>query len=261
MLDPYAKAAVSREGPGIVLDTDPAQVAASGAGGCFRYPTGTDGLKKQGYPEEILRQFFEFDTFHLGKKGIQFEVMPERMRGEIARFDISGKDGKTIVAAGKRITVRHIREMQDAGIDKLTVGQDFLVGRVLAHNVIDKDSGEIIASANDEITETLLANLREAGVTTLETLYTNELDRGAFISNTLRIAETGDQLAARLLAPLSRWRRYAETSDQIARERLAEPGAQLRVRIADHDREDARVGARVLPWAVVVEGPHDHHGQ
>ncbi|MEW5903756.1 MAG: DNA-directed RNA polymerase subunit beta [Pseudomonadota bacterium] len=156
-------------------------------------------LKSLGYtPEQILAMFFEFDTFHLGKKGIQFAVVPERLRGEIARFDIEGKGGKLIVAKDKRITVRHIREMQEAGIDKLTVLDDFLVGRVLAHNIVDKDSGEIIANANDEITETLLETLKQAGVTSIQTLYTNDLDHGAYISHTLRTDETTDQWTARV---------------------------------------------------------------
>ncbi|MDD5471425.1 MAG: DNA-directed RNA polymerase subunit beta, partial [Sideroxydans sp.] len=156
-------------------------------------------LKSLGFtPEEILSMFFQFDTFHFGKKGIQFEVVPERLRGEIARFDIEGKGGKLIVAQDKRITVRHIREMQEAGIDKLFVGTEFLVGRVLAQNVVDTDSGEIIANANDEITETLLETLTQAGVTQIQTLYTNELDQGAYISQTLRTDETTDQWTARV---------------------------------------------------------------
>jgi DNA-directed RNA polymerase subunit beta len=156
-------------------------------------------LKSLGYtPEQILQMFFEFDTFHLGKKGIQFEVVPERLRGEIARFDIAGKGGKVIVAKDKRITVRHIREMQEAGISKLAVEPDFLLGRVLAHNVVDQDSGEIIANANDEITETILEKLEAAGVAAINTLYTNDLDRGAYISQTLRTDETVDQWTARV---------------------------------------------------------------
>ena len=156
-------------------------------------------LKSLGYTsEQILAAFFAFDTFSLGKKGIQFEVVPERLRGEIARFDIAGKNGKLIVAAGKRITVRHIREIQEAGIDKLTVGEDFLVERVLAHNVVDKDSGEIVANANDEITPALLVKLQAAGVSKIQTLYTNDLDQGAFISHTLRADETVDQWTARV---------------------------------------------------------------
>ena len=57
--------------------------------------------------------FFEFDTFHFGKKGIQFELVPERLRGEIARFDIVDKAGKLIVAKDKRITVQ--AHPRDAG--------------------------------------------------------------------------------------------------------------------------------------------------
>ena len=156
-------------------------------------------LKSLGYtPEQILAMFFEFDTCHLGKKGIQFEVVPERLRGEIARFDITGKGGKLIVAKDKRITVRHIREMQESGLHKLDVSSEFLVGRVLAHNVVDQESGEVVANANDEITETLLGKLEAAGIPEIRTLYTNDLDRGAYISQTLRTDETVDQWTARV---------------------------------------------------------------
>src|SRR5271169_3242858 len=156
-------------------------------------------LKSLGYtPEQILAMFFEVDTFHLGKKGIQFEVVPERLRGEIAHFDIEGKGGKVIVAKDKRITVRHIREIEEAGIHKLAVDEDFLVGRVLAHNVVDKDSGEIIANANDEITEILLGKLQAADISKISTLYTNDLDRGSYISQTLRTDETIDLWTARV---------------------------------------------------------------
>src|SRR5574340_936147 len=68
--------------------------------------------------EDILRHFFAFDAFHLSKKGAHMALVPERLRGDVARFDIVGKSGKIIVAKDKRITVRHIREMQEAGIDR-----------------------------------------------------------------------------------------------------------------------------------------------
>jgi DNA-directed RNA polymerase subunit beta len=148
--------------------------------------------------EEILEMFFEFDAFHLGKKGIQFEVVAERLRGDVARFDIVNKAGQVIVAKDKRITVRHIREMQADDIKKLAVSDDFVIGRVLATAVVDKDTGEVIANANEEITEALLHKLQESGITKIHTLYTNDLDHGAFISQTLRTDETVDQWTARV---------------------------------------------------------------
>ncbi len=149
-------------------------------------------------PEQILATFFETDTFHLTKKGIQFEVVPERLRGEVAKFDIHDKSGKVIVAKDKRITGKHIRELADAGIKKIAVPDDFLIGRVVAQNVVAADTGEILANANDEITDSLLAKLAENGVEDLKTLYINDLDRGPYISQTLRSDETADQWAARV---------------------------------------------------------------
>ncbi|MCL2831175.1 MAG: DNA-directed RNA polymerase subunit beta [Betaproteobacteria bacterium] len=149
-------------------------------------------------PEQILRMFFEFDTFFLSQKGIDFELVPERLRGEVARFDFRDKTGKVVVAKDKRITARHIRDLDAAGIKRISVPDDFLVSRVLAQNIIDLGSGEILANANDEITEALLKKLQEAGITEVQTLYTNDLDRGAFISNTLRTDETTSKQAARV---------------------------------------------------------------
>src|SRR6195256_6371474 len=132
-------------------------------------------LKAIGYtPEQILAGFFMMDTFHLSKKGIQFELKPDRLRGETARFDIVGKDGKVLVQKDKRITARHIRDIAEGGVKKIAVPNDYIVGRTLAENVVNKDTGEIIASANDEITDELLEKLLEAGVPKIHTIYTND---------------------------------------------------------------------------------------
>ncbi|HWA14705.1 MAG TPA: DNA-directed RNA polymerase subunit beta [Burkholderiales bacterium] len=156
-------------------------------------------LKAIGYtPEQILAGFFMMDTFHMSKKGIQFEIKPDRMRGEIARFDIVTKQGKLIVQKDKRITVKHVREMEQAGLTKIAVNDDFLIGRTLGRNLVNKETGEIVATANDEVTEDLLKKILDAGIDTIETIYTNDLDQGPYISSTLRTDETTDQMAAQV---------------------------------------------------------------
>ena len=156
-------------------------------------------LKALGYtPEAILDNFFSKDTFYINSQGVQFELVPERLRGEIARFDICGKDDHVIVAKDKRITAKHIRELDAAGVKKWAVPAEFVVGRVLAHDVVDKSTGELVARANDEITDELLIKLAEAKVDKFNTLYTNDLDHGAFISQTLRTDETADEYAAKV---------------------------------------------------------------
>ncbi|GKS69725.1 DNA-directed RNA polymerase subunit beta [Nitrosomonas sp. PY1] len=148
--------------------------------------------------EQILEEFFVFDCFYLSDKGIQFELVPERLRGEVASFDIVAKNKNTIVEKNKRITAKHIREMQEMGIKQLDVPEDFLFGRALAQHIVDKETGEIVASANDEITEELLAKLRKANIKKINTLYINDLNHGAYISQTLRIDETVDEMAAQV---------------------------------------------------------------
>ncbi len=155
-------------------------------------------LKALGYtPEQILKEFFVFDTFYFSKDTVEYALVPERMRGETARFDIGSK-GKVIVAKDKRITVRHVREMEQSGLKQMIVPEDFFIGRALATNVVDTTTGEVIANANDEMTEALLAKLREANVASVQTVYTNDLDQGPYISQTLRIDEAVDQVAAQV---------------------------------------------------------------
>ena len=142
-------------------------------------------------PEQILAAFYDFDSFHLSKNATQFELVSERLKGEVARFDFIDKSGKVIVAKDKRITVKHIRDMESAGIKRIPAPDEFIIGRTLAHNVVSGDTGEIIANANDEITEEVLAKLREARVEKVQTLFTNDLDQGPYISQTLRTDEIG----------------------------------------------------------------------
>ena len=149
-------------------------------------------------PESILANFFVNDNFRLMDSGAQMEFVPDRLKGEVARFDITDKSGKVVVAKDKRITARHTRELEQSGTTHISVPEDFLIGRVVARNIVDADTGEIIAKANDELTEALLKKLRSAGVRDLQVIYTNELDQGAYISQTLRIDETADEFAARV---------------------------------------------------------------
>ncbi|GAA5231468.1 DNA-directed RNA polymerase subunit beta [Verticiella sediminum] len=146
--------------------------------------------------EDILERYFQFDTFALESEGARLAFLPERWKGEMARFDIHDRQGKLIVEKDKRINAKHLRDL--GSIEQISVPEDFLIGRALAKNVIDSETGEVVANANDEITESLLAKLRQAGVKEIQTLYTNDLDQGPYISQTLRTDETADQTAARV---------------------------------------------------------------
>jgi DNA-directed RNA polymerase subunit beta len=146
--------------------------------------------------QEILEMFFENDTFTISEKSVSLALIPARMRGETAHFDIKDNAGKVIVEMGRRVTARHIRQLEKEGMTALEVPHEYLLDRALARNYVDESTGEVIAEANELITLEMLAELIKAGYATIETLYTNELDNGAYISSTLRIDGSSNRLEA-----------------------------------------------------------------
>ncbi len=167
--------------------------------------------------QEILDLFFEKNEFTFSSKGIKMDLVPERLRGETAAFDIAA-GRKVIVEKGRRITIRHVRELEAAKVKQLNVEPEYLEGRILAHDIVDEDTGEVVASANDELTAEIVAKLIESGVKKIGTLYVNDLDRGAFISNTLRIDPTSTRLEA--LVEIYRMMRPGEPPTKEAAENL-----------------------------------------
>ncbi|MDE1965594.1 MAG: DNA-directed RNA polymerase subunit beta [Xanthomonadaceae bacterium] len=176
-------------------------------------------LRALGYTnEEMLSIFFEHNVFHLGKKGgTTLELVAERLRGETLSFDLMVGD-KVLVEAGKRITARHVRQLAAENITALEVPDDYPVGRILAIDIVDPKTGELLAAANDEITVEQLEAFRKAGIETLPTLYVNDLDRGAYISHTLRIDNTKTPLEA--LVEIYRMMRPGEPPTKDAAQNL-----------------------------------------
>ncbi|QIK37197.1 DNA-directed RNA polymerase subunit beta [Caldichromatium japonicum] len=155
-------------------------------------------LRALGYGvEEILARFFATDTFRLTSQGITLDLVPERLRGEILSFDISIGE-RVLVESGRRITPKHIRDLQKAGIERLTVPPEFLYGRILANAQIDPTTGEVLAEANEILTPERLETLRNHGIDTLKTLFVNDLDHGPYIAETLRIDPTANELDAQI---------------------------------------------------------------
>jgi DNA-directed RNA polymerase subunit beta len=154
-------------------------------------------LRALGYSnQEVLDIFFDKVSFTLGAEQIELHLIPDMLKGETAAFDIKGPKGKVIVEAGRRIMARHIREIEKAGLTTLEVPRDYLIGRVLSSDVVDTSTGELIAPCNTEITNDLLGKMIEKGITELHTLHVNDLDRGPYISQTLRIDQTRSELEA-----------------------------------------------------------------
>ncbi len=180
---------------------------------------GTVILKALDYSnEETLSLFFETDRITLLPESAQIDLVAERLRGQELDFAITTPSGAVVIEADKRITARHIRELEKTQMKALDVPDSYLMGRILAKDLVDTETGEVLAAANDELTEELLAQLREAGVASFDTIYTNDLDRGPYISDTLRSDPTRTALEAQV--EIYRMMRPGEPPTKDAAEQL-----------------------------------------
>jgi DNA-directed RNA polymerase subunit beta len=167
--------------------------------------------------EEILQNFYEVDTVQIEKVGISIELIPSRLRGQTLPVDLKIKS-KVVVEANKRITARHVRELEQAKMSSLKVEDDFLIGKVLAKDIFNQETGEVLVSANTEIDQSIIEAIREANITELHTLYINELDKGPYISTTLRADPTSNKLEA--LVEIYRMMRPGEPPTKDSAEQL-----------------------------------------
>ena len=148
--------------------------------------------------QDMLQTFFEMDTWHLVKNEVRLELIPQRLRGVQPDFEIATPKGEVLVEAGRRITGRHVRELEKAKLKHLVVPPTFLAGRALGEDIVNTQTGELLASANELVTQDLVEKLFKHGVETVKTVYTNELDRGSYMSDTLRLDPTRDALEAQI---------------------------------------------------------------
>ncbi len=176
-------------------------------------------LRALGYStEEILKKFFDINVFTVHKGKITLTLDPQRLRGEVAVVDIKNSKGKVLIEKGRRISARLIRLLTEEGVNSLEVPKDYLIGKVLAHDYINPQSGELLAEANAELTLELIDALLEAKVEQFDVIYTNDLDCGSYISDTLRIDPSRTPLDG--LVEIYRMMRPGEPPTQEAAQNL-----------------------------------------
>ena len=167
---------------------------------------------------EILDLFYDCDQFSINKNGVSLSLTPDRLKGTIAPQNIVDKEKNVIVESGRRISMRHVKQMQEADIKSLAFDDDFIIGKTSADEVVDQSTGEILVQVNQILTEEMLAKLRLAGIKKIKTLYINDVEQGSYISDTLRLDETVDRRSA--LVDIYRVIRPGEPPTESATEAL-----------------------------------------
>ncbi|MDS4028517.1 MAG: DNA-directed RNA polymerase subunit beta [Candidatus Contendobacter sp.] len=198
--------------------------------------------------ERILEIFFETNTVRVGDEGFSLDLVPERLQGETASFDIRIGD-RLLLEAGQRVKAKHVRELTRAGVESLPVPREYLIGKILAHDLRAPDTGELLALANDELTTDKLEKIQAGGIAVFQTLYINDVNRGPYLSNTLRADPTRGQWDAQV--EIYRMMRPGEPPTKDAAQRLLQDlfFSADRYDLSDVGRMkfDSRVGHRRTP--------------
>ncbi len=146
--------------------------------------------------QEILEKFYETEIYKNKKNEIyQLQVIPRRLMGRIAPVDIQ-ITGELIVKKGERISARHIRKIEGAKLKLLDIPKEALFGQVIAKDILDKSTGEIVLEANTVIDEDSLPVIEELNLSEIETLYINDIESGPYIADTLRADSTTNEIEA-----------------------------------------------------------------
>ncbi|MGO2733388.1 DNA-directed RNA polymerase subunit beta [Psychrobacter sp.] len=144
---------------------------------------------------EILDLFFDKVAVYRGEETFEIDLVADRLRGEMAQFDIVSPEGDVIVEQGKRINARRIRQLEEAGMTKIAVPDEYLYERILAEDVVVND--EVIAKANTLIDHELLVKLSafeaSESIKEFSILFTNDIDQGSYIADTLRADSTSSR--------------------------------------------------------------------
>ncbi len=155
------------------------------------------GLDQEG----IMDAYYNTVDFRLdkGSHGWATKFFPERVRGTRPLHDlVDAATGEVIAEAGKKVTPRAVKKLIDEGtVTELLVPFDQIVGRFVAKDIINEETGAIYVEAGDELTWEVdkdgevtggsLKDLLDAGFTDIPVLDIDNVNFGPYMRNTMAV--------------------------------------------------------------------------
>tara|TARA_B100000085_G_scaffold285677_1_gene323137 strand:+ start:1609 stop:5685 length:4077 start_codon:yes stop_codon:yes gene_type:complete len=155
-------------------------------------------LRALGYEtSEIIDLFFEKDEIKYDKDSFLLKLIPDRLKGTIAIDDLKIKN-KLIIEAGKIFNARHVKLLQESKLEYLPISDEYLYGKILGQDIIDEETGEILIPQNTPIDIDNIDQIKKLSLDKIKILFTNDIDKGPYISNTLLIDPSTNQLEAQV---------------------------------------------------------------
>jgi len=162
-------------------------------------------LRALGYStEELLSYFYQHERFFFRDGAWTKETTEELLTIQHTSVDVVDSEGNVVCRAGKKFLKPAIRKMRKAGmlrtetreiqgsemeveLAEIPVANDAILGRVLAHDIVDQETGEVILGCNQVLDEEALQNALDLGVTEFDTLYIDNVIVGSFLRDTLEM--------------------------------------------------------------------------
>ena len=143
-------------------------------------------LRALGYStQDLLNYFYNTETVFLEKGGKYAKsVEYELLAGQRATRDIK-VGSEVVVKKNTKFTKAAMKKLKEGKIDRLPADVEELAGKVAAHDVVDKETGEVILEVNEEVTADKLEKLREAGIGEFKILFIDGLNVGSYLRDTL----------------------------------------------------------------------------
>ncbi|MDY0190655.1 MAG: DNA-directed RNA polymerase subunit beta [Desulfuromonas sp.] len=143
-------------------------------------------LQALGYSvEELLKYFYDVEEIQIGADGCTKTVNLDLLAGQRSVLDVVAPDGEVLVKANRKFTKAAIRKIADSGMETIRVDDSELIGKIVASDIVDMETGEILVGCNQEITEPTLQLFREKGICSVETLFIDNVFVGPYLRDTL----------------------------------------------------------------------------
>jgi DNA-directed RNA polymerase subunit beta len=144
-------------------------------------------MKAMGFTnQDILGIYYPKERYTLETERVLKQIDIENLEGLKADFDIKlKKSDEVVVKAGRKITPKLVSKYRGKLFEPLILEERDLLGKALAEDIVNLETGEVLADANDEITEEMLEKIRAAGITEVRTIYHDEINFSSSLSKTL----------------------------------------------------------------------------
>ncbi|MGE0824270.1 MAG: DNA-directed RNA polymerase subunit beta [Candidatus Binatia bacterium] len=137
--------------------------------------------------EDLLNYFYKKDTILFEGKRLAHKVFrPDQLLGVRATKDVRHPvSNDLIVKEGRKFTRSLLKQMESAGIEKVPVTIEEIIGNVAAHDIVDPNTKEILVECNQEITEENIERFIDHDISSIEVLFIDDSHIGPSLRNTL----------------------------------------------------------------------------